>query len=135
MNTSTECPTRSESPLRLLVSALTFALTYIGAVAAQEMFELNLLAGAIVSLLPAAGLLFFILEEVKMIRLLDELQRRIQLEALAIGFPAALLILMIMGFLQRVHLLPQALSTIRDVWFVLPLAYGIGLFFARRRYL
>jgi hypothetical protein len=134
MNTSTECPTRPESSPRLLISALTFALAYIGAVAAQELFELKPLAGVAVSLLPAAGLLFFILEEVKLIRSLDELQRRIQLEALAIGFPLAMLILMTMGFLQRVDLLPHALSTIRDVWCLLPLSYFFGLLFAHRRY-
>lgn len=135
MSTSTECPSRPKSPVRLLVSALTFALVYIGAVAVQEMFELNRLAGAIVSLLPAAGLIFFILEEVKMIRRLDELQRQIQLEALAIGFPLVMLVLMTMGFLQRVDLLPHALSTIRDVAGLVPFAYFIGLLVARRRYL
>ncbi len=134
MNTSTECPNRPQSSSRLLISGLIFALAYTGAVAAQEIFELNRLAGLVVSLLPAAGLLFFILEEVKLIRSLDELQRRIQLEALAIGFPLALLVLMTMGFLQRVDLLPHALSTIRDVWFLLPLGYFFGLLVAHRRY-
>ena len=135
MSTTTDSPSHPESPLRLLVSALTFMLAYIAAVAAQEIFTLDRLAGMAVSLLPAAGLLFFILEEVKMIRRLDELQRRIQLEALAVGFPLTMLILMTLGFLQRVDLLPHALSTIRDVWIVLPVAYGIGLLVARRRYL
>lgn len=134
MNTPTDCPARPQSSPRLLISALVFALAYIGAVAAQEIFELNRLAGLVVSLLPAAGLLFFILEEVKLIRSLDELQRRIQLEALAIGFPVSMLVLMAMGFLQRVDLLPHALSTIRDVWFLLPLSYFFALLFAHRRY-
>ena len=133
--TTTECPTRPETPFRLLVSALVFALSYIAAVALQEIFTLRGLPGLVVSLLPAAGFAFFLLEEVKLVRSLDELQRQIQLEALAIGFPTAMLLLMTLGFLQRVDLLPHALSTIRDVWGVLPLCYAIGLFFARRRYL
>lgn len=132
---TTEYPTRSETSTRLLVSALTFGLSYIAAVAMQEILKLGGLAGLAVSLLPAAGFAFFVLEEVKLIRSLDELQRRIQLEALAIGFPLSMLLLMFLGFLQRVDLLPHALSTIRDVWGVLPFSYFIGLFFARRRYL
>jgi hypothetical protein len=135
MSTTTEYPSRPEPSARLLVSALTFLLAYIAAVAAQEIFTLDRLAGLAVSLLPAAGLLFFLLEEVRHVRRLDELQRRIQLEAMAVGLPLAMLILMTLGFLQRVDLLPHALSTIRDVAGVVPLAYFIGLFFARRRYL
>ena len=135
MSTSTEYPTRPEPSARLLVSALTFLLAYIAAVAAQEIFALDRLAGLAVSLLPTAGLLFFLLEEVRHIRRLDELQRRIQLEAMAVGLPLAMLILMTLGFLQRVDLLPHALSTIRDVAGVVPLAYFIGLLVARRRYL
>ena len=135
MSTSTEYPTRPEPSARRLVSALTFLLAYIAAVAAQEIFTLDRLAGLAVSLLPTAGLLFFLLEEVRHVRRLDELQRRIQLEAMAVGLPLAMLILMTLGFLQRVDLLPHALSTIRDVAGVVPLAYFIGLFFARRRYL
>ncbi|HEX5715138.1 MAG TPA: hypothetical protein VF179_03195 [Thermoanaerobaculia bacterium] len=38
---------------------------------------------------------------------------------------------MTLGFLQRVDLLPHALSTIRDVAGVVPLAYFIGLLVAR----
>ncbi|HEX7185255.1 MAG TPA: hypothetical protein VF756_25755 [Thermoanaerobaculia bacterium] len=135
MTTTTECSTRPETSFRLLVSALTFALSYIAAIAMQEIFTLRGLPALAVSLLPAAGFAFFILEEVKLIRSLDELHRQIQLEALAIGFPTAMLLLMTLGFLQRVDLLPHALSTIRDVWGVLPVCYAIGMLFARRRYL
>ncbi|HEX7180991.1 MAG TPA: hypothetical protein VF756_04055 [Thermoanaerobaculia bacterium] len=133
--TTTECPTCPETSFRLRVSALTFALSYIAAIAMQEIFTLRGLPALAVSLLPAAGFTFFILEEVKLIRSLDELHRQIQLEALAIGFLTAMLLLMTLGFLQRVDLLPHALSTIRDVWGVLPVCYAIGMLFARRRYL
>ncbi len=132
---STTSPDRPQTGSRLLVASLAFILSYIAAIAMQELLTLKGLAGLAVSLLPVAGFVFFILEEVKLIRSLDELQRRIQLEALAIGFPSAMALLMLLGFLQRVDLVPHALSTIRDVAGVLPVCYGIGLFFARRRYL
>src|SRR4030095_10867179 len=98
---------------------------YFAAAILQELFTLRGLAGWAVSLLPVAGFVFFILEAVRLIRSLDELQRRIQLEALAIGFPSAMALLMFLGFLQRVDLVPHALSTIRDVAGVLPVCYGI----------
>ena len=132
---STTYPDRPQTGSRLLVASIVFILSYFAAVLLQELLTLRGLAGLAVSLLPVAGFLFFILEEVRMVRQLDELQRRIQLEALAIGFPSAMVLLMLLGFLQRVDLLPHALSTIRDVAGVLPVCYGIGLFFARRRYL
>lgn len=129
--------TTTESPVssRILAASLTFILLYGAAVVLQATLKLEGLAGLAVSLLPAVGFLFFVIEEVKLVRNLDELQRQIQLEALAIGFPSAMLLLMTFGFLQRADLLPHALSTIRDVWGVLPLCYVIGLLFARRRYL
>lgn len=133
---STEsCPDRPTQGWRLLVASIAFIGSYFVAVILQEVLELGRLAGLAVSLFPVVGFLFFLLEEVRVVRQLDELHKRIQLEALATGFPAAMLLLMLMGFLQRVDLLPHALSTIRDVWGFLPLCYFIGLFFARRRYL
>lgn len=132
---STTYPDRPQTGSRLLVASIVFFLSYLAAVVLQEILTLRGLAGWAVSLLPVAGFLFFVLEEVRMVRQLDELQRRIQLEALAIGFPSAMVLMMLLGFLQRVDLLPHALSTIRDVWVVLPFCYFIGLLFARRRYL
>ena len=68
------------------------------------------------------------------LRQADELERRVHLEALAIAYPLAILLLMTLGLMQRaVGLNPDDWSY-RHVWIYLPLFYFVGLFVAWRRY-
>ena len=82
--------------------------------------------------LPAA--IVFVVMFVRHIRGLDELQRRVHLEALAIAFPLTVLMLMTLGLLQLVVTLPEDDWSYRQVWHYLPLFYFLGLAFASRRY-
>ena len=64
----------------------------------------------------------------------DELHRRVHLEALAIAYPLAILLLMTLGLLElAVGLNPQDWSY-RHTWVYLPLFYFLGLWLAWRRY-
>lgn len=64
----------------------------------------------------------------------DELHRRVHLEALAIAYPVAILLLMTLGLLElAVGLNPQDWSY-RHTWIYLPLFYFMGLWLAWRRY-
>jgi hypothetical protein len=86
---------------------------------------------ALAPLVPFAFFLAFILAG---IRSMDELQRRIQLEALAIAFPLAILFFMLLGLLElAVPLSPDDWSY-RHTWSYLPLFYFIGLAITSRRY-
>jgi hypothetical protein len=67
-------------------------------------------------------------------RELDELERRIQLEALATAFLLAVLFLMTLGLLQRAITLKFEDWSYLHVWAMLPTMYFIGLALARRRY-
>jgi hypothetical protein len=62
---------------------------------------------------------------------LDELQRRIQLEALAFGFAASAVLTFTYGFLQGVGF-PQVNWTL--VWPVMGSMWVLGLLIARRKY-
>jgi hypothetical protein len=62
---------------------------------------------------------------------MDELQRRIQLEALAFGFTASAVLTFTYGFLQGVGF-PQANWTL--VWPVMGSTWVLGLLIARRKY-
>jgi hypothetical protein len=66
---------------------------------------------------------------------MDELERRIQLEALAIAFPIGSLLLMTLGLLQRVVTLSMEDWSYRHVWGFFPILYLFGLTISRRRYL
>ena len=65
---------------------------------------------------------------------MDELERRIQLEALAFAFPMTLLLVMTLGLLEiAIGLNPDDWSY-RHVWPMLFVLYFAGLTLARRRY-
>ena len=65
---------------------------------------------------------------------MDELQRRIQLEALAFAFPMTLLLVMTLGLLEiAVGLNPNDWSY-RHIWPMLFILYFAGLVRAKRRY-
>lgn len=74
------------------------------------------------------AILFLVL----MVRGLDELQRRIQLEALALAFPAAMLIGMGVEYVQKAGF-ARSLD-VGDVWPVMFLLYVPALLFAQWRY-
>jgi hypothetical protein len=86
---------------------------------------------ALAPVLPTALFLWLV---VAGIRSLDELARRVHLEALAIAYPLAILLLWTLGLLQlAVQLSPDDWSY-RHVWVYLPLFYFVGLAVAWRRY-
>ena len=67
-------------------------------------------------------------------RELDELERRIQLEALAFAFVIAVLLLMTLGLMELAVTLNRDDWSYRHVWAMLPTLYFLGLALARRRY-
>jgi hypothetical protein len=67
-------------------------------------------------------------------RKLDELEKRIQLEALAFAFVLAVLLLMTLGLMELAVTLNRDDWSYRHVWAMLPMLYFGGLTFARRRY-
>ena len=69
---------------------------------------------------------------VRAMRALDELQRRIHLEALAIAFPCALLLGMAVEYLQKAGFAPGL--GVGEVWPAMALLYVPALAFAHWRY-
>ena len=67
-------------------------------------------------------------------RELDELERRIQLEALAFAFVLAVLLIMTLGLMELAVALNRDDWSYRHVWAMLPPMYFAGLVLARRRY-
>jgi hypothetical protein len=102
MNALAKSPVRDISGRRLLLSAVLFFVGYVLALAAAEMRDLPQAARVVMALLPVAVFVWILLQIVAGIRQLDELERRIQLEALAVAYPCALVLMMMLGVLQRV---------------------------------
>lgn len=127
------CRSELRSPF-LWISCITFLAAYAAATWILETFELATPLRVALVLLPVPPFVLLIFAELRLIRRLDELQQRIQLEALAIGFPSAIVLAMAFGFLQREGVMPGELQDLRDVWLLLPWPYFAGLAIARRRY-
>ena len=88
-------------------------------------------AAALLPVVPTALFLWFVSSA---LRGLDELHRRVHLEALAIAYPLTILLLVTLGFLQLAINLPAEDWSYRHVWVYLPAFYFLGLAIAWRRY-
>ena len=84
-----------------------------------------------IALLPLPFFAWFIWRFVNLMRSSDEMQRRIQLEALAIAFPASVALLMTLGLMQ---IGSPPLVDYNHLWVGILVLYGIGRTIAERRY-
>lgn len=117
----------------LLATAIWFAAYF----AARLLLKLSIFTPwerVGISLIPIPFFVWFLWLFVKRMRDTDELQRRIQLEALAIAFPAAVVLLMTLGLLQRAIDLPMEDWSYAHVWLYLPMLYVFGNAIAANRY-
>jgi hypothetical protein len=107
---------------------------YFAARALLEMDALATWVRAGIALAPLPAFAWFLREFIRSVSGTDELERRIQLEALAVAFPLTLLLLMTLGLLQIAIDLSMDDWSYRHIW---PFLYGfffMGLMRARRRY-
>jgi hypothetical protein len=86
------------------------------------------------AILPVPVFGWFLWTFVQSVRAADELERRIQLEALAVAFPLGLLLLTSLGLVQRAVELDFQNWSYNHVWPMFALFYIAGLTVARRRY-
>jgi hypothetical protein len=82
---------------------------------------------------PIFGFFWFVWAVQRSLRSSDEMQRRIHLEALALAFSTSMLVLMFLGLMDGIPAGGLELP-LRDVWFVLPVIYGICFAIAKQRY-
>ncbi|MCI0552585.1 MAG: hypothetical protein L0287_16665 [Anaerolineae bacterium] len=117
-----------------MISAITWVLVYL---LARWLLDNQQLEGGlrvVVALMPIVPFGFFLVLMLAGIRQMDELHRKVHLEALAIAFPLAMLLIMLLGLLELVIPLSPDDWSYRHVWQFLPLFYFIGLAFTWRRY-
>jgi hypothetical protein len=87
-----------------------------------------------VALLPTPFFVWWLWTWMDGVTHMDELERRIELEALAFAFPFAVILLMTLGLLD-VAIAPNPNDvSLRHVWAMMPILYYFGLWRAKRRY-
>jgi hypothetical protein len=118
----------------ILIAALALFASFAGAVYLIEAGNLSTGSRAAVALLPSVAMSVFLWVEIAYLRQLDELHRRVQLEALAIAFPLAILLVFTVGSLERAGIEIQGFERPRDLWPLVAIPYPIGLVIAWRWY-
>lgn len=118
-----------------ILTAATWVLVYLLARWLLDNHQLQEGLRVVVALSPIVPFAFFLVLVLANIRQMDELHRKVHLEALAIAYPLAMLLLMLLGLLELVIPLAPEDWSYRHVWQFLPLLYFIGLAFTWRRYL
>ena len=130
-------PTRRFNPD--LAVAVLWVVSFLGTRAfldreLQERLQLAAWIRFVVALIPVIPAALFLRAVIRGIARLDELHRRVHLEALAFAYPLAILLFMTLGLLQLAVDLPVEDWSYRHVWIYLPLFYFVGLGLAWRRY-
>jgi hypothetical protein len=88
-----------------------------------------------IALAPLPFFVLFVLAFLRLVREMDELERRVQLEALAFAYPALLLLIMTLGLLELAGVaLSPADWSFRHVWQIAVVLYVGGIALASRRY-
>jgi hypothetical protein len=125
---------KSPSQRTVIFTGLVWVLVYL---LTRRLLDRDQLAEGlrvVVALAPMIPFAFFLAFTLAGLRSMDELHRRVQLEALAVAFPLAILFFMMLGLLElAIPLSPEDWSY-RHTWTYLPLFYFIGLAIAWRRY-
>lgn len=118
----------------VILTGLTWVVAYLITREVLDSSQLGPGLRIVVALAPLIPFAFFLAFTLAGLRSLDELHRRVQLEALAVAFPLAILFFMLLGLLElAIPLSPEDWSY-RHTWSYLPLFYFIGLAIAWRRY-
>jgi hypothetical protein len=88
----------------------------------------------IAAVVPTFAFFAFVWVVQRAVRRADELQRLVQLDALAFAFSTTICVLMGLGLLDIAHGGRLEFPPMRDWWALLPLLYAMCLVVARRRY-
>jgi len=88
----------------------------------------------VISLVPLPFFAWFLRRFMQYMRASDELQRRIELEALAVAFPLAIALLMTLGLLLSAKIVSSTDWTYTDLWIYFAFFYVFGRVIAQRRY-
>lgn len=125
---------RSNIPFRVLVSAVVLLVAIAVSTYLLRSPNVTLTTGArlAVALTPVPLAVWLIAEYVRLMRTADEFVRRVMLEALAIGYPVALLIGMTIEYLQKGGFLPGV--DVGRLWPVQGLVWIGAYGYARWRY-
>lgn len=116
------------------ILAITWLLAYFTARGVLEHATLDTWARVTVAVLPVPVFAAFLWAYVGVVRGLDELERKIHLEALGIAFSLATLLLTTLALMQRAVNLKFEDWSYAHVWIYLPIFYYLSFLVVSKRY-
>ena len=118
----------------LITSIVLFLGTFAVARGLLKQTDLSQTVRVILALLPIGPFAWMLWKFISGITSLDELQKKIQLEALAIAYPVMMVFLMTLGLLDIAIGLSYENFGLKHLWYYMPIFYFLGVFIATRRY-
>ena len=117
-----------------LATALLWGAVYTICLLIIKRIDLPVKTGIGIALVPVLFFLIFLVFLIREVASMDELQRKIQTEAVVTAFLLGLLLLMTLGMLDRVVTLDRNDWGYLDLVPFMGLFYAIGWWIARRKY-
>ncbi|TAK59734.1 MAG: hypothetical protein EPO24_07375 [Bacteroidetes bacterium] len=129
----TQTPKAKPDRMFFIASAI-FVLMFLTARLVLKEIELPMFVKIIITILAVGSFAYFLIQYARGVKMLDELERKIQLEALTFAFPLTMVLLMTLGLLELFIPLSKEDWSYRHVWAFLPVFYYAGLAIARKKY-
>ena len=117
-----------------VIAAVLWLVTYFVIRGLLEMPGWGRSTRIAIAVLPAIPAGLFLIAFMKGIGQLDELERKVQMEAFAFAFPLTVFMLMFLGLLQLAIDLDPNNWSYRHVWAFVPIFYLAGLALSWRKY-
>lgn len=119
---------------RVLVYAVIWCLSYVGCLFALKTLDIPIEAGIVLTIITVLAFALFIYKYYRSIFFMDEVQIKIQMEAVVIAFSLGLLLLMILGLVDLITILNKDDWSYRHLFPIFIVFYFIGLFISKRKY-
>ena len=126
--------TDSSGRVATFAAIALFFVVFVAAKIALANKELGQTVKVTLALAPVLPFSWMLFRFIKGITSLDELQKKIQFEALAIAYPVMMVFLMTIGLLDQAIGLSYENFGAKHLWYYMPVFYFVGLFIAQRRY-
>jgi len=119
---------------RVLVYAVMWCVSYIGSLFALEAYDIPKEAGIILIVITVLTFTLFIYKYFRSIFFMDEVQIKLQMEAVIIAFSSGLLLLFTLGLLDLIIDLNKNDWGYRHLVPIFIFFYFFGLFISKRKY-
>lgn len=119
---------------RVLIYAILWCLSYVGSLFAIKSLQIPIEASVILTFISVLAFALFIYKFFRSIVFMDEVQIKIQMEAVVLAFALGLLLVMTLGLIDLFIVLNPEDWSYRFLVPIFIAFYFIGLFIAKRKY-